>query len=290
MACAAVEEIFAFLSPQPQSLMSDAGTGAGLGATAPLASARSHAAAAYAAPRLALEAARARVSLSVAVLCDGVFVDLFASFAAPSQSSPLTQQAQTQTQERASAPALAPASCRLQRHKVSGAVFLAGAASISLGCPQDLERLLGVVLGRRAAARELLLSQPQATGKAGQGRSVASAAERTLRAWLGAGAGAGQHAAVVLTVTLVGGSIRALRSHAQFSFVAPCGDRWASPGTSSSLYALFNPLAINKIGEAHLFVCQNFHTSFFNTLRRSRPLHAGRGRVVPARQAATLTS
>ena len=206
-----VDEIFSFLSPSSASAApgSSSSEGGG-GGTGPRAD--------FVAAKLAREASSGHVSLSAVLLSEGVFSDPFAPAPAPAPGP------------AAGAGARPNPPPRLARAKANGPAYLAHATAVQIKGVADYERLIGVLLGRRAAARELLLPQHQQEEGRWDGPASASSPRGGLDAWLLGRGGA----SLFLTVSVAGAGLRSLRGNAQFSFVCPCGEGWDRPGEPPS--------------------------------------------------------
>jgi len=152
--------------------------------------------------KLAHEQGASRVSMSAVVVCDGHITDLLGPRQCEGKGG---------------------FACRLQRHTSSGKIYIANAANVQIKGLADYERLVGVLLGRRAAVKELIpLLEPEVAASLG-----------TFSSWLTGQA----EATLLVSISASGGSIKAMRNHSMFTLACPCGDKWASPGPDLCLLA-----------------------------------------------------
>jgi hypothetical protein len=149
------------------------------------------------------------VLFTAVIVCDGVVVDLLG---APNRSG---SSSKSQSQHRR---------CKVSR-RANGAYYIANVTRLQLKTAADYERVAGVLLGRRAALRELGPSMTDIDNIS------AATADLSMpeTPWL---LSSEREACALFSMTTVGEGV-SMSSHKEvgFHFVSPCGIHWALPGT-----------------------------------------------------------
>jgi hypothetical protein len=235
-----IDEIFRFCKPLTSNLNDNRTPYSG---TFPSASPSS-----FVATRIAFEQLAVNVTLSAVIVADGgqIFDLLGSGISAKDEIS-------------SSSSGAVSGGPSLKRRKADGKVILCNAARVQLQATADFDRIMGLLLGKRAALQavtQAMQHQQQRGGSSPRNDATMQAAVSAIDPWTsfisdtarrakktqsiamamdGFDAATGtspmSSSTMLITVAVSGGGVSRRHTNLEFNFVSPCGANWSHPGS-----------------------------------------------------------